>query len=75
MKQSDTFENAEEIRICQGDIDYQGIVRHINEGIVIIGKGSLSLRTMRFMRYPRKNPNRSSNRISPISSPQRIEKR
>ena len=24
MKRRDTFEDAEEIKICQGDIDYQG---------------------------------------------------
>jgi len=36
-----TFEDAEEIKICQGDIDYQGIVRHINDGVVIIREGKI----------------------------------
>ena len=39
MKRRDTFEDAETIKICQGGIDYQGIVKHINEGIVIIREG------------------------------------
>lgn len=39
MKRRDTFEDAETIRICQEGIDYQGIVKHINEGIVIIREG------------------------------------
>lgn len=29
-------EHAGIIKICQGDIDYQGIVEHINDGVVII---------------------------------------
>jgi PAS domain S-box-containing protein len=41
MKHRESFEDAEEIRICHGDIDYQGIVKHINEGIVIIREGAV----------------------------------
>jgi PAS domain S-box-containing protein len=36
-----TFEDAEQIRVCQGDIDYEGIVKHINEGVVIIREGKI----------------------------------
>lgn len=36
-----TYEDAEEIRICHGDIDYQGIVKHINDGVVIIKEGKI----------------------------------
>jgi PAS domain S-box-containing protein len=56
MKQSDTFENAEEIRICQGDIDYQGIVRHINEGIVIIREGVIVFANNGFYEISQKKP-------------------
>jgi len=38
-----TYEDAQEIRICKGDIDYQGIVEHINEGVVIIREGKIVL--------------------------------
>jgi PAS domain S-box-containing protein len=56
MKQSDTFENAEEIRICRGDIDYQGVVRHINEGIVIIREGVIVFANNAFYEISRKSP-------------------
>ena len=36
-----TYEDAEEIKICHGDIDYQGIVKHINDGVVIIKEGKI----------------------------------
>ncbi|MHC1743200.1 MAG: PAS domain S-box protein [Syntrophobacteraceae bacterium] len=39
MRNHNTFEDAEEIRVCRGDIDYQGIVKHINDGVVIIREG------------------------------------
>jgi PAS domain S-box-containing protein len=41
MGSQKTFEDAEQIRICQGDIDYGGIVKHINEGVVIIREGKI----------------------------------
>ena len=36
-----TFDEAEEIIVCRGDIDYQGIVKHINDGVVIIREGKI----------------------------------
>ena len=56
MKHRDTFENAEEIRICQGDIDYQGIVKHMNEGIVIIREGVIVFANDAFYEISRKKP-------------------
>ena len=56
MKHSDTFENAEEIKICQGDIDYQGIVKHINEAIVIIREGLIVFANNAFYEISRKKP-------------------
>jgi PAS domain S-box-containing protein len=56
VKRRDTFENAEEIRICQGDIDYQGIVRHMNEGIVIIREGVIVFANDAFYEISRKKP-------------------
>jgi len=39
MTHQKTYDDAEKIMICQGDIDYQGIVKHINDGVVIIREG------------------------------------
>jgi PAS domain S-box-containing protein len=41
MPNRNTYENAEEIRVCRGDIDYQGIVKHINDGVVIVREGTI----------------------------------
>ena len=41
MANNQTYEDAERITICQGDIDYQGIVKHINDGVVIIREGNI----------------------------------
>lgn len=41
MANRSTFEDAEEIHVCQGDIDYRGIVKHINDGVVIIREGTI----------------------------------
>ncbi len=41
MIQRQTIEDAETIRVCRGDIDYRGIVRHINDGVVIIREGTV----------------------------------
>lgn len=41
MPRSNTFRNAEEIKLCRGDIDYRGIVEHINDGVVIIREGTI----------------------------------
>ena len=56
MKRRDTFEDAEIIRICQGGIDYQGIVKHINEGIVIIREGVIIFANDAFYEISRKKP-------------------
>ena len=56
MKRRDTFEDAEEIKICQGDIDYQGIVRHINDGIVIIREGIVVFANDAFYEITRRKP-------------------
>lgn len=41
MANHKTYEEAEPISICRGDIDYQGIIKHINEGVVIIREGKI----------------------------------
>lgn len=51
-----TFEDAEEIRICQGDIDYQGIVRHINDGVVIIREGKIVFANEAFYEISQRQP-------------------
>ncbi|MGA2228522.1 MAG: PAS domain-containing protein, partial [Syntrophobacteraceae bacterium] len=51
-----TYENAEEIRICQGDIDYRGIVEHINDGVVIIKEGKIVFANNAFYGISRKAP-------------------
>jgi PAS domain S-box-containing protein len=56
MKRRDTFEDAEEIKICQGDIDYQGIVRHINDGIVIVREGIIVFANEAFYEISQKSP-------------------
>jgi PAS domain S-box-containing protein len=56
MKRRDTFEDAETIKICQGGIDYQGIVKHINEGIVIVREGIIIFANDAFYEISRKRP-------------------
>jgi PAS domain S-box-containing protein len=51
-----TFEDAGEIRICRGDIDYQGIVKHINEGVVIIREGKIVFANNAFYEISQKAP-------------------
>lgn len=41
MTNQKTYEDAVPISICRGDIDYEGIVRNINEGVVIIQEGKI----------------------------------
>lgn len=41
MTNRSTFDEAETIRVCRGDIDYEGIVKHINDGVVIIREGTV----------------------------------
>ena len=56
MKRRDTFEDAETIKICQGGIDYQGIVKHINEAIVIVREGIIIFANDAFYEISRKKP-------------------
>jgi PAS domain S-box-containing protein len=56
MTQHRTFEDAERIRICQGDIDYQGIVKHINDGVVIIREGKIVFANNAFYEISQKTP-------------------
>lgn len=56
MKRRDTFEDAETIKICQGGIDYQGIVKHINEAIVIIREGIIIFANKAFYEISQKKP-------------------
>ena len=51
-----TYEDAQEIRICQGDIDYKGIVEHINEGVVIIREGRIVFANNAFHEISRRRP-------------------
>lgn len=41
MASHKTYENAAPISICRGDIDYEGIVKNVNEGVVIIQEGKI----------------------------------
>ncbi len=56
MTENSTFEDAEKIVICQGDIDYQGIVKHINEGVVIIREGNIVFANHAFYEISKKTP-------------------
>jgi PAS domain S-box-containing protein len=56
MTQNKTFEDAEKIRICQGDIDYQGIVKHINDGVVIIKEDKIVFANNAFYEIAHKTP-------------------
>jgi len=51
-----TYENAEEIKVCQGDIDYRGIVEHINDGVVIIREGKIVFANNAFYEISQKAP-------------------
>ncbi|MGA2403409.1 MAG: PAS domain-containing protein [Syntrophobacteraceae bacterium] len=51
-----TYENAEQIEVCQGDIDYRGIVEHINDGVVIIREGKIVFANNAFYGISRKAP-------------------
>jgi PAS domain S-box-containing protein len=56
MTTNNTYEDAEKIRICQGDIDYQGIVKHINDGVVIIREGNIVFANSVFYEMSQKSP-------------------
>lgn len=49
-----TYENADEIKLCRGDIDYRGIVEHINDGVVIIKEGKIVFANNAFYGISRK---------------------
>ena len=51
-----THENADEIKICQGDIDYQGIVKHINDGVAIIVEDKIVFANDAFCSMSQKDP-------------------
>lgn len=56
MRNYKTFEDAEDIRVCRGDIDYRGIVRHINDGVVIIREGKIVFANERFCEIVQRQP-------------------
>jgi PAS domain S-box-containing protein len=56
MTNNITYENADKITICQGDIDYQGIVKHINDGVVIIREGNIVFANNAFYEISQKSP-------------------
>lgn len=55
MTRDATFDNAGEIKICQGDIDFRGIVRHINDGVVIIREGKIVFANDAFLEMAHKS--------------------
>lgn len=56
MTHHSKFEDAEDIRVCQGDINYQGIVKHINDGVVIIREGTIVFANNAFYEISQRNP-------------------
>ena len=51
-----TYENAEEIKVCRGDIDYRGIVRHIHDGVVIIREEKIVFANQAFHEISQRSP-------------------
>ncbi len=56
MTHRNKSEDVEEIRICHGDIDYQGIMKHINDGVVIIREGKIVFANNAFYEISQKGP-------------------
>ncbi len=56
MTNYDNFDDAIDIRVCKGDIDYEGIIRHINDGVVIIREGTIVFANNAFYEISRKTP-------------------
>ena len=56
MTHCNKFEDDEDIKVCQGDIDYQGIVKHINDGVVIIREGAVVFANNAFYEISQKKP-------------------
>ena len=51
-----TFDDAEDIRVCRGDIDYRGIVAQINDGVAIIREGKIVFANHAFFEITRRDP-------------------
>jgi PAS domain S-box-containing protein len=56
MTHHSKYEDAEDIRVCQGDIDYHGIVKHINDGVVIIREGTIVFANNAFYEISQRKP-------------------
>lgn len=56
MTHQKTYDDAEKIMVCQGDIDYQGIVKHINDGVVIIREGLVVFANAAFHEMSQRGP-------------------
>ena len=56
MPDHNKHENAVDIRVCKGDIDYEGIVRHINDGVVIIREGTIVFANNAFYEISQRKP-------------------
>jgi PAS domain S-box-containing protein len=56
MTQHRRFEDNEDIRVCRGDIDYQGIIKHINDGVVIIREGTIVFANNGFYEISHRKP-------------------
>jgi PAS domain S-box-containing protein len=56
MTHRNNFEDPEDIRVCQGDIDYQGIVKHINDGVIIIREGTIVFANNAFYEISQRKP-------------------
>ena len=56
MTHCNKFEDDEDIKVCQGDIDYQGIVKHINDGVVIIREGTIVFANNAFYEISQRKP-------------------
>jgi PAS domain S-box-containing protein len=56
MTHRNNLEDPEDIRVCQGDIDYQGIVKHINDGVIIIREGTIVFANNAFYEISQRKP-------------------
>ncbi len=56
MTPRNTFQDAAGIKICHGDIDYRGIVEHINEGVVIVREGTVIFANSAFYEISQRRP-------------------
>lgn len=51
-----TYEDAIDIKVCRGEIDYRGIVEHINDGVIIIREGKIVFANNAFCGISRRSP-------------------